>query len=222
VPPDDGDKTIEDSTVEAKEHTPEVLAWRKILAKRREENKRYEKEKVQYNTEMRQLRIKFAQEVKELNEEKARKAKEADEINRLNNKKRNEMVDEYLAKVYPTKLEAPIFELLKKTPEEMEIERLQKRKEKLERRAYTVEKLRQEREKKHKESDALLFALAQEASVWITKSDIEDGTLEEKIKSKMEKIQPITAAYQSILPKHHTPDAQLFVTPHDDSMQRFL
>ncbi|GBG33760.1 Hypothetical Protein FCC1311_099832 [Hondaea fermentalgiana] len=92
----------------------------------------------------------------------------------------------------------------------------ERRAKKMERRKEVLEKLNARQKEVEREKSAMLEALAREAHLWFTKEDLDNGTLDAKLGDRLVKVQPITASWQSALPKHHHADAQMFITDDSD------
>jgi hypothetical protein len=199
-----------------KELTPEEQA------KALEAHKALEARRLQYNAEvaayeeqMSALRKQYAKEHAELvkREELDRQARVARGIEReaLLKQKRAE----FMAKIdaQRTSLEIPVQELIKESPEQRRARIEASRKQKAVVRQQVLEKLQWQAKVNESRAQMETAYLAREAHDWLVPEDLADAqALDDKIKSKLIKIQPMTAAWANEVPKHHYVEAHKWLT----------
>jgi hypothetical protein len=195
-----------------KEPTPEERAKAKALEERRLQ---YNAEVAAYEEKLSALRKQYAKEHAELvkREELDRQARVARGLEReaLLKKKR---VD-FMAKIdaQRTSLEVPIQELVKETPEQRRARIEVARKQKAVMRQQVLEKLQWQAKVNESRAQMETAYLAREAHDWFMPEDLADAqALDDKIKTKLIKIQPMTAAWANELPKHHYVEAHKWLT----------
>ncbi len=195
-----------------KEPTPEERAKAKALEERRLQ---YNAEVAAYEEKLGALRKQYAKEHAELvqREELDRQARVARGLEReaLVKKKRAD----FLAKINAqrTSLEVPIQELIKETPEQRRARIETARKQKAVVRQQVLEKLQWQAKVNESRAQMETAYLAREAHDWLMPEDLADAqALDDKIKAKLIKIQPMTAAWANELPKHHYAEAHKWLT----------
>mmetsp|Transcript_20552 Transcript_20552/g.38233 ORF Transcript_20552/g.38233 Transcript_20552/m.38233 type:complete len:254 (+) Transcript_20552:43-804(+) len=206
---------------------PEIVAARKAqleaAEKAREEHERYFREREAYQNELKALRKRFAKEhdalqtqIEKEREEAAQRAVQvANERRKLQKAKIEKMYSQRT--VLEVKAQGP-----GNTAEEREAEKELKRQEKMKRRMLVLENLKKEQQRREKRYEVELEYLAREASTWISKADLDNGEIENKVAAKLVTIQPITATWANALPKQHFEGAHKFLSNEGPRLEDLL
>jgi len=193
-------------------------AERLLAAKKESELARFEAEREAYKVEMTKLRKVWKEET--MRSVQAQLKDREERIRRGVERQKAEedafKAEQAKALAERTSLELSALEVYRETYEK---ELNERRALKIEKRQEVLEKLRKRQAEEEERKQAMLEALANEAHLWFTKEDLVNGSLDEKLRERLVKIQPITASWQNALPKHHHDDAKMFIT--DDSEMIF-
>eukprot|EP00516_Mucochytrium_quahogii_P011602 CAMPEP_0203788920 /NCGR_PEP_ID=MMETSP0100_2-20121128/3127_1 /ASSEMBLY_ACC=CAM_ASM_000210 /TAXON_ID=96639 /ORGANISM=" , Strain NY0313808BC1" /LENGTH=289 /DNA_ID=CAMNT_0050691741 /DNA_START=75 /DNA_END=945 /DNA_ORIENTATION=- len=198
----DGEDKTEQDDEEALQEKAKLLLKEKLKL----ESARYNEEKKAYDEKMTVLRKQYAKEVAQVEAETMAERERKMALGKKKVERKKAMTEEFYASIEAkkTSLEMPRAGWLHLSAAEKDKFLHDKKEAKLKRRAQRAEKISRQNLENQRTREQQIFALACEAHSWIVKDDLDDeSALEDKLAEKLNEVQPITASWENVLPKHH-------------------